>query len=52
MKWVLAILMWALGSFYVVYVGQYLELEGYNIIGNIWIVGAVLIAWVPTKEKK
>jgi hypothetical protein len=49
-KWLLALAMWGLGTFDIFYLGLHLGIEQYSIIGNIWIVGACLMAWMPNKN--
>ena len=49
-KWVLALLMWGLGTFCILHLGRHSGYEQWNIIGNIWIVGGMLMAWLPTTE--
>ena len=49
-KFILACVMWGLGAFDIIYCGMHLGMTEWGIIGNIWIVGGLLLAWMPNKE--
>jgi len=51
-KTILAVLMCGFGIFLTLYVGLHLGVEAYAIKGTIWIVGAILLIWMPDKEEK
>ena len=49
-KTIFSFVMWGLGLFFMLYAGLHLGLEAYAIKGTIWIVGAILLIWMPNKE--
>lgn len=49
-KLIVAIMMWGFGAFLLLYCGQHLGIEMYEIKGTVWIVGAILLVWMPSKE--
>ena len=49
-KTIVAVGMLGLGIFNILYFGSHLGMEQGRIIGNIWIVGAILLAWMPNEN--